>query len=62
MLCKKSKKELIVFIICMVIEFVDMYIYMYIYIYIYIPVHVCFKEFWQKILRENLVEILVYKI
>lgn len=39
-----------------------MYIYMYIYIYIYIPVHVCFKEFWQKILRENLVEILVYKI
>lgn len=46
----------------MVIEFVDMYIYMYIYIYIYIPVHVCFKEFWQKILRENLVEILVYKM
>lgn len=44
----------------MVIEFVDMYIYMYIYIYIYI--HVCFKEFWLKILRENLVEILVYKI
>lgn len=38
------------------------YVHIHVYIYIYIYIHMCFKEFWQKILRENLVEILVYKI